>query len=251
MDDLHLDPDTFLWLLKRQGPSLALWRAAEIAALREVPVQPPVLDLGCGDGLVMSRVLPRVEIGVDPDAAALARARDTGIYRRLEQSVVQEAPVAPASIGTVVSNSVLEHVADIDAALRAVSRLLRPGGHLIFTAPTESFSSSLLLPAARYAEVVNRRYAHLNLWPVAKWQTRLRAAGLELEFSRAYLRPSLVRAWDALDLVQQVRVGRQRLFSLLWRRLSPGSLEQMAALGSRLDLSAVSGGGRLLVARKA
>ena len=31
------------------GPSLGLWRAAEIAALREQTYEPPVLDLGCGD----------------------------------------------------------------------------------------------------------------------------------------------------------------------------------------------------------
>jgi hypothetical protein len=33
---LYLDAPTFRVLLEQQGPSLGLWRAAEIAALREV-----------------------------------------------------------------------------------------------------------------------------------------------------------------------------------------------------------------------
>ncbi len=54
---LYLDTPTFRLLLDLQGPSLALWRAAEIAALREQTFEPPVLDLGCGDGIVSSMVL--------------------------------------------------------------------------------------------------------------------------------------------------------------------------------------------------
>ena len=69
---LHLDEPTFRVLLEQQGPSLGLWRAAEIAVLREQTYERPILDLGCGDGLVTSMVLPRVEIGVDPNQKPLA-----------------------------------------------------------------------------------------------------------------------------------------------------------------------------------
>src|SRR5437763_16243007 len=80
---LHLDAATFRVLLELQGPSLGLWRAAEIAALREQAYEPPVLDLGCGDGLVTSMVLPRVEVGLDPDEKALEQAARRGIYARV------------------------------------------------------------------------------------------------------------------------------------------------------------------------
>src|SRR5205823_12239223 len=81
---LHLDAPTFRMLLEQQGPSLGLWRAAEIAVLREVIYEHPILDLGCGDGLVMSQVMPRVEIGLDPDITALERAARRGLYERFE-----------------------------------------------------------------------------------------------------------------------------------------------------------------------
>src|SRR5579884_1217065 len=46
---LHLDAFTCRILLELQGPSLGLWRAAEIAALREQSFERPILDVGCGD----------------------------------------------------------------------------------------------------------------------------------------------------------------------------------------------------------
>src|SRR2546421_10479239 len=81
---LHLDAPTFQMLLERQGPSLGLWRAAEVAVLRQVRYERPVLDLGCGDGLVTSLVMSRVEVGLDPDESVLKRAAQRGIYERFE-----------------------------------------------------------------------------------------------------------------------------------------------------------------------
>src|SRR5437660_8034884 len=107
---LHLDAPAFRVLLEWQGPSLGLWRAAEIAALREQAFEPPVLDLGCGDGLVTSMVLPKVQIGLDPDEKVLARAAQHGIYERFEPLPAEEMRLPADSVGTVVSNSVLEHL---------------------------------------------------------------------------------------------------------------------------------------------
>src|SRR3989440_12149132 len=104
---LHLDAPAFRMLFELQGPSLGLWRAAEIAALREQVYESPVLDLGCGDGLVTSMVLPRVEVGLDPDEKALAQAARRSIDERFEAVAAEEACLAGESIGTVVSNSVL------------------------------------------------------------------------------------------------------------------------------------------------
>lgn len=243
------------FLLERLGPSLALWRAAEVAALREQAYAPPVLDLGCGDGLVTALALGGpVMVGVDPDGRALARARARGLYRRLLARPVEEIgarEVPPGSIGTVVSNSALEHLPRLDATLAAVERALRPGGQLIFTVPTETFSRWLALPSARYAAWRNHRLEHRALEPVEAWAERLARAGLALEGVRPYLRRSLVTLWDALELTQQVWIGERRVVSLLWRRLPPRMLDALARRLAAVDLSApYQSGGRLFVARK-
>lgn len=250
MRPLHLDEPSCRRLLELFGPSLALWRAAEIAALREVHFEPPVLDLGCGDGLVTSMVLSTIAIGVDPDPGPLERVSRLGVYQRLEAAPAQGMAVPSGSIGTVLSNSVLEHVADLDAVLAAVARVLRPGGTLVVTTPTQAFSNWLTLPLPAYAVWRNRTLAHLNLWPVPIWRQHLTDAGLEIVEVVPYLRRPLVTLWDALELAQQVWIGERRVFSLVWRRLPPCVLGSLSRALASTDLGAgAQGGGRLLVAR--
>lgn len=248
---LHLPATDCRRLLEQQGPSLALWRAAEIAALREQIYPRPVLDLGCGDGLVTSLVLQQVDLGVDPDAQVLHQAQQRGIYARLAAVPIEAAQLPAASVATLVSNSVLEHLPQLDRVLAAVSRLLRPGGKLIFTAPTEAFSRWLVLPAAQYARWRNRVLGHHNLWSWECWAEHLGRAGLAVELVRPYLRRPLVWLWDALELLQQIWIARRRLVSLVWRRIPPPQMEYLAARMARWDLAAPApGGGRLIVARK-
>ena len=248
---LRLEAAAWRVLLERQGPSLGLWRAAEVAALREQRCQRPILDLGCGDGLVTSLALGRVEVGLDPDERALERAERLGTYHRIVPARMQDAALPDESMATVVSNSVLEHLPALDDTLQAVARVLRPGGGLIFTAPTEAFGSQLLLPVGAYAARRNRQLDHLNLWTAQQWAERLSRAGLDLLLLRPYLRPMLVRAWDALELTQQVWVARKRIVGLAWRRIPPASFERLAQWAARLDLSSPApGGGRLIIARK-
>jgi SAM-dependent methyltransferase len=249
---LRLCAPDFRTLLALQGPSLGLWRAAEVAALREQVYDHPILDLGCGDGLVTSMVLSHVEVGLDPDTGALARAAQRGVYERFEAAPVEESRLPDASMGAVLSNSVLEHLPQLDRVLQTVARLLRPGGRLVCTVPTEAFSRWLLLPLPRYAAWRNRQLIHRNLWPVERWAWYLAQAGLELVAVRPYLRPELVRSWDALELLQQIWIGHRRVAGVVWQRIPPSALDRLAQWAARLDLAAAApGGGRLIVARKA
>ncbi len=248
---LTLDASAFRRLFKTVGPSLGLWRGAEVAALRTCPFVRPVLDLGCGDGVVTSLVLSHVEHGVDPWSEAIARAAAGRVYGCLEQAPIEQSALPDESVRTIVSNSVLEHIGPIDDVLSSAARRLVPGGRLIFTVPTEAFGDWLLVPSARYARWRNRSYEHRNLWTVEQWARRLAQAGLEIEMARSYLRRPLVRLWDGLELAQRVWIGRRRVVGEAWKRLPSVLLAIIARLASRLDLSSPPpGGGRLIVARR-
>ena len=248
---LCLDAPTFRILLEQQGPSLGLWRAAEVAVLREQTYEHPILDLGCGDGLVTSMVLPQVEIGVDPDPKPLIQAQARGIYHRLLAVPIEDSQIPDESISTVVSNSVLEHISQLDTVLEAVARILKPEGKLIFTIPTEAFSEWLALPLERYATWRNQQLCHLNLWSVEQWMQHLERVGLEVEEVRPYIRRELVSTWDALELLQQIWIAKRRVFGVVWRRIPPYAIDHLAQWASRLELSSSApGGGRLIVARK-
>jgi arsenite methyltransferase len=98
-----------------------------------------VLDVGCGPGFYLAELLERVGptgsvTGVDasPQTLALARRRTQGHDNlTLQLGDATALPVADASFDAALSVQVLEYVADADAALRQLHRVLRPGGRLV------------------------------------------------------------------------------------------------------------------------
>lgn len=248
---LYLNECEFFYLFRQLGPSLGLWRAAEIAALREQPYEPPVLDLGCGDGFVTALVLRRVAVGLDPNRSVLEQAVRRGLYEQVEPVPVEASGLQPETVGTIVSNSVLEHVPNLDKALESAARLLCAGGRLVFTAPTEAFGRWLALPVKGYASWRNQYFAHFNLLTLEEWVRRLDRVGLVVEQVRPYLKPEMVNLWDWLELAQLPRLGQKRPFGLVWRRLPARMIQSFARRAAAVDLSAPEpGGGRLIVARK-
>jgi SAM-dependent methyltransferase len=106
------------------------------------PIHPNerVLDLGCGagfDALVAARLVGlrgRV-MGVDLSAEMLAVAeagRADGRFVRVayQRADVESLPFTDEAFDAVLSNGVLNLVADKPAALREIFRVLRPGGRL-------------------------------------------------------------------------------------------------------------------------
>ena len=95
----------------------------------------PVLDLGCGVGhdlvrLARSGVRP---VGLDSSAQALARAKVTG-HAVVRGDGAKLPFVSDAFVG-VRMERVLQHVADPDAVLDEVMRVVRPGGLLLVFEP--------------------------------------------------------------------------------------------------------------------
>jgi SAM-dependent methyltransferase len=112
-------------------------RAISAALLGEQVLGDAVLDAGCGTGgflhwLVGRSAFDRV-CGLDPSAEALAFARGRLPAAELARATLAEIPFEDASFDLVVSNDVLQHVAEpeVDASLRELRRVLRPGGVLL------------------------------------------------------------------------------------------------------------------------
>lgn len=59
-----------------------------------------------------------------------------------------------ASLGTIVSNDVFEHVPDIDRCLAECTRVLRPGGRLYFSIPFHDRAQTVQRAAMRNGEIV-------------------------------------------------------------------------------------------------
>lgn len=201
-------------------PFRALVRAIEATLVRRLlPADGPLLDLGCGDGMFTTLTLAdhptrsgRVVYGVEPDAVDAARARRTGTYAEVFETSASVVPLPDGACGVVLANSVLEHIPDIEAVLREIVRVLRPGGVLVITAPSDTFGDGFGVAvvldrlgatglAAGYRRWFNRHARHHHLWSADEWRTRLAASGLEAVHHERYLGPVAMFWFDLLHYV--------------------------------------------------
>jgi SAM-dependent methyltransferase len=116
------------WLV----PLIPPLRAAVDAECRHLPMLPAhggrLLDIGFGNGafLELAAEIGWSAEGIDFDPAAVQAARSRGLEVRC--AGVEELAGEPGAYDVITLSHVLEHVYDPPALLRAVYRLLKPGG---------------------------------------------------------------------------------------------------------------------------
>jgi SAM-dependent methyltransferase len=237
-------------------PATAVWRSVEVAALLKhgVPLGRG-LDVGCGDGLLTSIIVRHLEgarswIGIDPDSVEVELARQTGIYQECLTTTGATMDFAPASFDFALSNSVLEHIPELDPVIAAVSRVLKPGGRFILTVPSDSFHAALrgpLLPGAdrsSYLTEIDRRCAHIHYWSQERWRATLDAAGLSLVSAVPYLDRAETQLWETC-----ARFTSGLLYKLFGRRQQPIQIQRKLGMrrhGVRLPQPLAWAGAHLL-----
>lgn len=112
------------------------------AVLDRLPLEgdETVLDAGCGSGRVSEQLaerLPRgrvIALDGSPSMVEAARQRLDRFGDRVEYVVAdlgRPLPIAPASVGAVLSTATFHWVADHDALFRHLASVTRPGGRLV------------------------------------------------------------------------------------------------------------------------
>lgn len=102
--------------------------------LPEPPRRSRVLDVGCGTGLMLSRVADLQPVGVDFSHLALQFCRSRRIDNLVRADVVR-LPFADNSLDLILALDLMEHVERDDLLIREFNRVLRPGGCLMATVP--------------------------------------------------------------------------------------------------------------------
>lgn len=167
-----------------------------------------VLDVGCGDGLLVSRLARtgRHVFGVEPDPGAVEQARQRCSHLTnvtLIEGTFEAASLVESSFGFVALVATLHHM-ESGEALRRCVRLLRPGGRLYVLGLTRIASKTDLafavaaIPRARAVGAMRKEH-----WPdgvptttpsetitAIRNQARLLLPGARLR-RRAYYRYSL------------------------------------------------------------
>jgi ubiquinone/menaquinone biosynthesis C-methylase UbiE len=109
-----------------------------------------VLDFGCGTGVLFPSMLERSMriIGLDVSAEMLSKAPPVGVGGGVLRADGRSIPLATGGVDCVVCRGSIHHLSDREGVLGEIARVLRPGGVLAFSEPS---NDSLLNRAARWA----------------------------------------------------------------------------------------------------
>lgn len=166
-----------------------------------------VLDVGVGLGRLLDQVKNRERFGADLTFEYLEIAKSRGI--EVCCASADDLPYKDAFFDAVVCTDVLEHVLDLNAAIRSMLRVLKNNGMLIVRVPDREDLSPYLAPAYPY------RFAHLRNFD---------EAGLHLLLSRVFncefieSRP-VVACYDVKIKLPLPKVGKYLVTQLLKRLL--------------------------------
>lgn len=124
------------WFFDRLDPIIdRKFRAEKRRLIVDVPAH--VVEIGAGAGANLRYLPPGTRLtAIEPSAAMhdrlRRRAQRYGIEIEIESRPAESLPFDDASVDLAISSLVLCTVADPDAAVAEIRRVLRPGGRLVF-----------------------------------------------------------------------------------------------------------------------
>lgn len=186
--------DDLLWQqLKRIPAFRALLRSVEARFYNAVDFTQPILDVGCGDGHFAEVTFDHpITAGIDPWWNPLKKAQASQVYELPLQAMGNYLPYADHTFASAFSNSVLEHIPDIQPVLNEVSRVMQPGAPFVITVPSNYFTEFLGGAGFfdrlgldglgdSYRTAFNRLSRHAHTDPPEVWAERLALAGFTIE----------------------------------------------------------------------
>jgi ubiquinone/menaquinone biosynthesis C-methylase UbiE len=187
--------------------------SAEETLKRAHPIQDErVLDLGCGTGVLLQRILDRYPgaqvTGVDLSLVMVALAR-----RRLPESVRLEVadaealPFASSSFDLVVSTSSFHFWPAPKQALAELRRVLRPGGRLVITDWCDEYLACRICD--RLLRLINR--AHQRIYGRSECAALLAGADFRVTSLERY---RISWLWGLMTAIANVPQGLQANLSV-------------------------------------
>jgi SAM-dependent methyltransferase len=227
--------DDYLWLHVRDLPYFrSLIRAVEAQFYKEIDLPVPTLDIGCGEGHFAALAFSRkIDVGLDPSHNPIQEAGTREAYHLLTEAEGGRMPYLDGYFASAFSNSVLEHIPEVQDVLAETARVLKPGAVFAFCVPNHRFnkflSIALVLDKLRLAPLARlyraffsfiARHRHLDSPEV--WKSRLEQAGFTIEKWWHYFPPKAlaVLEWGHYfglpSLILRKFIGRWILVPTHW-----------------------------------
>lgn len=200
----------FVNYLQEAPLPLAMERWLECEIYKTKSFAHPILDIGCGEGMYAYILFDeKIDTGIDPNAKELDRAKEYGAYDELINCFGNAIPKPDKSYQTIFSNSVMEHIPQIDNVLKEAYRLLADNGKMYVTVPTDMFDQYSVVYqvisgvgmdglAKKYRVFFNRFWAHYHFYDKSGWVEVFERNGFKIFESREYASKTLCFANDFL-----------------------------------------------------
>lgn len=200
----------FLNLYLDQRPVfLSVIRAQEAAIFDSIwPLNGKTLDFGCGDGYFMKISYLnsgyKIAYGLETDQQRAKLAEKTEVYKKVLVYDGNKIPLPTESVDFVVSNSVMEHLSDLENSVKEIHRILKKKGKFHVTVMSASYEDNLLgqiLLGDLYLKWMRRRAYHKNLLTKAEWRNLFRSNGFKINNDYNYLDRNSTRLLDLLQYI--------------------------------------------------
>jgi SAM-dependent methyltransferase len=177
---------------------LAFERLLEARIYQRHTFERPILDIGCGEGLFAKMVFDeKIDTGIDPNPKELERAREYDAYTELIECKGDAIPKPDGHYRTVFSNSVLEHIPDVEPVFREVHRLLAPGGKFYVTVPSHRFDQYSVVNQAlvtvglggvaqKFRKFFNNFWRHYHYYTPDGWRDMATRTGFKVNEIHTY-----------------------------------------------------------------
>jgi SAM-dependent methyltransferase len=230
----------------------ALWRYKElkllVSVLEEIPMEGPLLDIGCGNGVIGKMLFKSIDLGFDLAMPVLCKAKEKMVYKNLVIADARNLPFKTGVFRSIIANCVLEHIDGVERVIAECSGILQRGGKLIFTVPSEYFNKFLFLSNSRYVKLRNKKLQHISMFDAMQWESFCKKYNFTVLERRYYIDLSHLKVWDFLDFFFHVP-----FLGVFWHGLWDRLLKFLAVpfFVSTIDRKILDkGAGLLIVAEK-
>ncbi|MFH1896428.1 MAG: glycosyltransferase [bacterium] len=198
-------------------PAVGLYRAAELYHTSKVlggpglELKEPILDLGCGDGKVAKLQFGEwganhIFLGLENSPEWVEKAQKSGFYQKVFLGDARQIPLEAASVGAIFSNSVLEHIVDVQKVFPETYRILKKGGYFVFTVSSQNFAKNLLFsPLCKaYGPWRAKTIGVVNDFKNEQWVKLGKKAGFNIVHQSQSVSPQTASLYDFLALAAKL-----------------------------------------------
>jgi 2-polyprenyl-3-methyl-5-hydroxy-6-metoxy-1,4-benzoquinol methylase len=208
MSSNELAYDHFAKYFPHAPLALCIKECARLGALKELSVEGPILDVGCGDGLFAKIAFGQAEVwGIDIDANEGRWAQASRAYSQIVLGDITTVKLPTSFFKTCIANCSLEHVPDIQAALRTIEASLQPGGKAYLFVPNREWASKFRTVrvtkkalgdkiGAMLQDGIDEFFKHAHLHDEQGWRDVIAQSPLELVDIKPVLSTSTTLAFE-------------------------------------------------------